>query len=320
MKKNWIFAFIPTPKITGVNLRINSHANLVWGFILASFLILPLSASALGQMSQPIKIDNALRGAQINQEITAVNTENKKITVEFTAGGQIKDWTKFYKTNNLKNSVTTTTIEAQANLSMIAIFSVPTDAPNGEYTGVVSVTNVPDKTAAPDQSSASLSQKIDRKVTIKVSDQEIVSLEVSVIPKAYEIKAGDPLSVRIIYDNRSNVSLKPSINFKIKADEKTVYNVIYPYPESELAVNPQAIQEIPALEIPTMNLGEGKYLAQLEFMRGDKVILEKQFGFTIGKTNAGASGSSSKGLIWLIGLAVLVIIIYTGFRLKKSKS
>ena len=68
-----------------------------------------------------------------------------------------------------------------------------------------------------------------------------------------------------------------------------------------------------------MNLAEGKYLAQLEFMRGDKVILEKQFGFSIGNVNAGASGSSSKSLIWLIGLIVLVIIIFTANQFRKAK-
>ena len=294
----------------------------IFAFTLAAFLVLPISASALGQMSQPIVIDNAMRGAQINQEIIAVNTEDKKITVEFTAGGQIADWVKFYATDDLKNSVATTTIEARANLNMIAIISVPKDAPNGEYIGAVSVTSIPDKAEQSDQSSASMAQKIDREVTITVSDVEDVSLEASVIPKSYDMKTGESLSVRIIYDNRSNVSLSPSISFKIKKDEQTVYNVIYPYPDGEPAVNPQAIQEIPALEIPTTGLANGKYRAQLAFRRGDKTILEKQFGFSIGTQSSAFAtkiGNFFGGnLGGLLGLAAVILVIIIGLLVKRN--
>lgn len=294
----------------------------VFIFIFASFLVLPISASALGQMSAPINITNALRGAKINQEIIAVNGEAKPISVIFTGDGQIKDWVKFYQLSDLKNAVATTTIGAKANLNMIAIFSIPSDAANGEYKGVVSITSIPDKAEKTDQSSASMAQKIDREVTIKVSDTEVISLEASVIPKSYDMKSGEPLSVRIIYDNRSNVSLSPSINFKIKQDDKTVYNVIYPYPESETAVNPQAIQEIPALEITTASLANGKYLAQLAFMRGDKVILEKQFSFSIGMQGS-AFATKIADLLdgksgGLLALAALIIIVIIGMLVKKN--
>lgn len=294
----------------------------IFTLALAVLLVLPISASALGQMSQPINITNALRGEQIHQELIAVNGEAKPISAIFTGSGQIKDWVKFYKPNDLKNPVATTTIEAKANLNMIAVFSVPADAANGEYTGLISITSIPDKAAKTDQSSAAMAQKIDRQVTIKVSDTETVKLEASVIPKSYDLKSGEPLSVRIIYDNRSNVSLSPSINFKIKSDDQTVYNVIYPYPESEPAVNPQAIQEIPALEIPTLNLADGKYTAQLAFTRSDKVILEKQFGFSIG---TGGLAFATKitdllkgGSAWLFGLLIIILLAVVGWFYKRS--
>jgi hypothetical protein len=38
----------------------------IFTFILAAFLVLPISASALGQMTQPINITDALRGQQIS--------------------------------------------------------------------------------------------------------------------------------------------------------------------------------------------------------------------------------------------------------------
>ena len=298
----------------------------IFVFISAAFLVLPISASALGQMTQPIKITDALRGQQIHQEIIAVNGEAKAISVIFTGGGQIKDWVKFYKPQDLKNSVATTTIEAKTNLNMTAVFSIPADVANGEYTGVVSVTSVPAAAEKTDQSSASMTQKIDREVTITVSDTEVISLAASVIPKTYDLSAKESLSVRVIYDNQSNISLSPSISFKIKNDDdKTVYNVIYPYPEGEPAVNPRAIHEIPALEIPTMTLANGKYVASLEFRRGDKTILEKQFGFSVGLYRGGGGFLSKVNLTALknswqeIALALAALILVAAFAFGRKK-
>ncbi len=298
-----------------------------FAFILAACLVLPLSASALGQMSEPIDIKDAMRGQQINQEIIVINNEDKKIAVEFTASGQIEGWVKFYKPGDLKNQVSTTSAEVGKNLNMIAVFSIPNDIPNGEYTGYVSVSNLPDLYVDKNQSGASLTQKIDRQVTIKISDTENVKLEVSVIPETYDIGLNQPLKVRVIYDNQSNISLTPSVSFKIKtADEegKTVYNVIYPYPEGVAAVNSRGYFEIPALEIPTTGIAKGKYLAQLQFIRGDKSLIDKQFSFSVG---APSSAFASKigaifggNSIWLFGLLALILLGIAGWLYKKNSN
>jgi len=291
-------------------------------FILTVFLVLPISASALGQMSQPINLTNAMRGQQINQEMIVVNNDDKQIIAEFSASGQIKDWVKFYLPGDLKNFKATTTIEARTNLNLIAVFSIPQDIPNGEYKGFISVANLPDLYVAKDQSSASLTQKIDRQVTIKISDTETVNLAVSVIPETYDLTLNQPLNVRIIYDNQSNVSLTPAINFKIKKDEQTVYNVIYPYPEGVAPVNSRAYFEIPALSIPTAGLAAGQYSAQLQFLRADKVLEEKQFGFSLGSPTS-ASGEKAAGFFggklngWL-GLLAVILVIIIGLLVKRK--
>lgn len=297
----------------------------IFAFILASVLVLPLAASALGQMSQPINITDAIRGQKINQELIVVNNENKQIWVEFTASGDIKDWVKFYLPTDLNNPLATTTAEEGKNLNMIAVFSIPNDIPNGEYKGFVSVSNMPDLYVAKDQSGSSVTQKIDRQVTIKISDQESVKLEVSVIPETYDLSQNQDLNVRIIYDNQSNISLSPSISFKIKTsnqDEKTVYNVIYPYPDSVAAVNSRGYFEIPALKIPTTGIVKGEYVAQLQFLRGDKVLIEKQFSFSIG-TQGSAFATKITDLFdgksgGLLALAALAIIIIIGMMVKRN--
>lgn len=286
--------------------------------------VFPSAALALGQMSAPINITNALRGQKINQEIIAINNEEKQIAVEFTASGQIKAWTKFYKPANLNSHIATTTITGRSNLSVTAVFSIPQDIPNGEYKGTVSVSKLPDLYVPKDQPSVSVMQKIDRQVTIKISDQENIKLAVSVIPEAYDLAINQPLNVRIIYDNQSNISLSPAISFKIKKDEQTVYNVIYPYPEGVAPVNSKGYFEIPALTIPTAGLAQGKYLAQLKFLRADKVIAEKQFSFSLGLYGA-AGIFKNFNLTTLqnnwqeIILALAAVLLVAGFAIGKKK-
>jgi hypothetical protein len=295
----------------------------IFVFILALFALAPVSVLALGQMTQPINITDAMRGQKINQELIVVNNEKTQIGVVFTASGQIKDWVKFYTPGDLQNPVATTTAEAGKNLNMIAVFSVPNDAPNGVYKGAVSVSNLPGLYAPKDQSSASLTQKIDRQVTISISAAENIKLDVSVIPETYDIGLNQPLSVRIIYDNQSNVSLTPSISFKIKTnDDKaaTVYNVIYPYPDGVAAVNAKGNFEIPALKIPTSGIAKGEYLAQLQFLRGDTVLSEKQFAFSIGTQGAAIASKMGGSSIWGIGILVLIILVIAGWFYKKNMS
>ena len=286
---------------------------------LALFILCPMVALALGQMSSPINIQDAQRGQQIHQEIIAVNSDNMEVPVEFSAEGDIKDWVEFFNPNDLENAVNTATIGATTNLKMTAIISVPEDTPNGEYKGFISVANNPAAGEDSDESSASVKQKIDREVTINVSDVETVSLDVSVIPETYDIGLNQPLKVRIIYDNQGNISLKPQIGFKIMQDENTVYNVIYPYPDGEPEVNSMARHEIPALEIPTNGLEKGKYLAQLEFVRNGETLVAKDFSFSIGDVAKDGSGMMNKNNILFIGLLIVIVIVAI-IIIKKKKS
>lgn len=277
--------------------------------------LLPNAVLALGQMSEPINIANAMRGQKLNQEIIAVNNENRGITVEFSTSGEIADWTKFYNPNDLENPLTTATIAASSNLNVIAIFDIPEDLPNGEYKGAISIAKTPNDRDSEDEPSVAVTQKIDRQVSITISDEEVIKLAVSVIPEMYDIKSNQPLKIRIIYDNQSNISLTPSISFKIKKseDDQTVFNVIYPYPESEEPVNSRAQYEIPTLEIPTAGLANGKYYVQLEFKRGDDSLAQEQFGFSIGSSGSLLGNINFNLKTILIILAVIFIVIATFF-------
>ena len=278
-----------------------------------SLLFLPKLVFALGQMTEPIIIENALRGEKIQQEIIAVNSDKEPMVVKFSAEGQIKDWVKFFLLEDMENLIATATIPAQGTLRVIAIFDVPGDAVNAEYRGAISVSSVSGGVVESEESGAAVLQKIDREVAIAVSDKEVINIKnTSVIPKDYDLNIGEPLSVRVIYDNQSNVSLAPQVRLKIKKGDKNVYDIIYPYPEEETAVNPGSRHEINPIIAQTPDWPEGKYSAQLSFYHKDDLLLEKQFQFSISEKNSfsmiGVVGKFSSPW-WLIIIALVLIAV-----------
>jgi hypothetical protein len=203
--------------------------------------------------------------------------------------------------------------------------NIPSDIANGKYTGRLSVTNLPDANASNTESQAAVKQKIDREVTITISDQENVNIEgTSVIPESYDLAPGAPLNIRVIYDNQGNVKLSPQIRVKITKDEKSVYDMIYPYPEDEKAVNSKSQQEIKPLSIQTMGWENGAYQVQLAFSRGEEKLLEKSFRVTIDEKSAsfvsGFSGNIKTNLMWFAIVLVVAATAFAGKRLNRKKA
>jgi hypothetical protein len=290
-------------------------------FIISAILFSLLSlqsALAIGQITEPIDIKDALRGQEVTATLTLLNSGEGQAAFDVKAEGQIAAWASFYKIEDkkLESPVTRLFIPAKSYLDATVKFTVPTDAPNGKYTGVIAVMSVPVELKETGTTSSNVSQRVDRQVSITVSDKEVVSFDVSVIPDKYDFALGEPLKIRIIYDNHGNTSIDPQVQVKIKNDEQTFYNAIFPYPESETAVRSGSQQEIPALEIPITNLADGNYWAELDFLYKGESRLKKQFSFTIGtksKEPGKVLGASTlmdnlKDNWWVAVLAVVVIL------------
>lgn len=248
--------------------------------------IMPNLALGIGQTTDPIEIKNALRGKEYQETMIVINTDKTNSTVSFGAQGDVEKWVEFYKFNDYNSKLSEISMAAGEKRNISVIFKIPGDAPNGTYKGFLSVIKKPDGSSKGEGSESSVSQRIDREVTIDISDAEIISFEVSVIPKTYDMKKNENLEIRLIYDNRGNVSIAPQAQVKISKDDKTVYNSIFPYPESEPSVKPGAIYEIPAIQIPTNNFEKGKFRAEMSFLVNGKATLEKSFGFSVDLLNS----------------------------------
>ena len=289
---------------------------------LLSFL-LPQTSSAIGLISKPIIIDNGLRGETFQETLKVLNSEENSITFELLAEGDITNWVTFYAPTNLESPITQIQAPAKLYSDITVLITVPTDAANGNYIGKLTIKSAPQIEQDNEGASANVSQKLSQDVLITVTDQENVKLAVSVIPHTFDLKKNETLNIRFIYDNQGNVSLKPNIQIKISKlgdkDKKIqIYNAIFPYPDNLQAVKPGAIYEIPAIEIPTTGWANNKYLAEIEFLHNNQSMLLEDFKFNIGTTGFVLGIKDIKINWYIIGGAILIILIALALVLSKK--
>jgi uncharacterized membrane protein len=287
----------------------------------------------IGQTTDPIIISDALRGQTFQKEVIVINTEKEPATVEIVADGDIADWTKFFRKTDLSAPIASIDLDQGERINLFAEITIPNDVKNGKYSGFISAIKKPKSQENSSDSSSSVNQKIDRVVEIEVKDEENISIRVSVIPESYDIDEKASLKVRFIYDNIGNVAVKPDINFKIKKDDKSIFNIAYPYPENLESVKPKAIFEIPEIEVPTVTLEKGDYAAEIDFAVDGDIVSSEQFRFSIGKIIDEKSGinrnkvtiiKGSLNKIWialaLAGSLIFAAAIYYFLRPRNKKS
>ena len=255
------------------------NSTLILAVLIIS-LFFPIAIKAIGQISKPIIIENALRGQDYQEEIVIFNTEKNNIIVQLNANDGIQDWVTFYSLDDSQTPITETEIDGSSKIKLNAIIHISESAPNGEYKGLISAISKPKSNTTTTDSVAYLSQKIDRPVTITVSDNEIIKMDVSVIPNEYDLIKDEKLSVRIIYDNQGNIDIKPQIQLKIKKDENIISNLIYPFPEDSNPVRPNQRLEIDPIVLQTVGYMPGEYMAELSFLINNEPIINKHFAFS----------------------------------------
>ena len=216
-------------------------------------------------------------------------------------------------------------LPAEKFINVKAKISVPQDMPNGTYTGKILVFLTASGQVATEDTSVNVSQEVSRDVTVTVTDKEIIKLKTSFIPSTYNVGQGKPLSIRVLYANEGNVTVKPELHLKVsKKEGATVYNVIFPYPDDQETVRAYAQKEIPAVEWQTTGQDMGNYTAEMKvFLNGSEMQTES-FDFSIGNANLGALaalslfGSNTMMLVWLgIGAVVaagIFIILKKGIK------
>lgn len=294
--------------------------------VLLSF-VLTASVSAIGQMTEPIVINDALRGQEIPQRVTLINSENQVVTFKVVGTGQIKDWVSFYEESDLSKALSEVQVSANYYHNVKAVFRIPNDTPNGTYTGMIDAIIAPNQDA--NSQSTSVNMKVSRAVTINVSDKEIVALDAFIVPVDNTVLAGKPAQIKVTYDNRGNVSLKPSLQLKVYgANNAVVFNAIFPYPDNIDAVKSLERKELPLIEWPTAGQDAGEYLTEvLVLIDGKEVKMEpitfrvtdSQLPGSMGGAMANLGSIPVQWLIVVVGLIVTVAALLFMLLIKKTK-
>ena len=280
----------------------------------------------IGQSTDPIVFKNVLRGETVTSVLNLSNSEENSVLFEFESSGDIDGWATFYKSDDTEFSNPVTAVEALAktNLRAYVKFTIPDDAANGTYDGEVAILVAPIATeTAEGDSSVDVFQRVGRAVRITVSDEEAIDLGGTVVPSSYVVASGGLLDVKVIYENKGNVSLKPDIQLKVSKDSKTIFTATYPYPEGEVAVKPTEQKIFPSLiQWSTAGQADGQYRAEFKVMVNGQVYHEESFRFNIGSVFLGGllafmGGAGTGG--WLIGLGVLLLVLSVILSSKKRR-
>ncbi len=288
-------------------------------FLIALGFIFPQNVMGIGQMTKPIEIKSILRGQTTESTLVLYNTEEKEVKYKLAASGAISSWTSFYTIVDSDNSIDEIQISAKSNIKAIARFTVPQDAANGTYKGEVMIIEEPEKTEG-GKVNVLVGSRIGRSVSITVTDHEIIKINATIIPNKHELAKNETLKIRVIYDNQSNVSVSPQIQFKIKKYDQVVFNIIYPFPESESPIKPLERKELPAIEISTASFEEGVYLADINISQEGKEVLKRDFKFSVGifeESGAnligivkGVSGNTDPKINWFtIAIAAIALFV-----------
>jgi uncharacterized membrane protein len=265
-----------------------------------SFLVFCLGIAAnvfaIGMITEPIVIENILRGGEISKTVTVFNPEGSEVVYTLGTEGGIKGWAEFFEIGKLDTPVTKVNVPAKTYYDVIAKIKVPDGTPNGEYTGEIFVKLEPKEQPNEGENTVSVAQMISREVRIKVTDQEVIKLDTTLIPETYDVKQGQSLKIKIIYENLGNISLKPNLQLKITStsDEKAVFNAIFPYPETEDAVKPGETKTMPIFEWQTTGQPKGRYGVEVTTLIGSEVSEKNDFHFNIGDVSLGGELGSKE--------------------------
>ena len=250
---------------------------------------------AVGIISQPISIEDAMRGQIVEDQLQLINSKDEEISFDLSAGGDIADWTTYYTIGDIEKPLNQALVSAKSSTQTGVLIKVPDGTPNGEYKGSLIAFYKPSKKeSSEDKILVSISQKFTRQVTITVTDTEIVKLKAMVMPIKYIIAPNKPLQIRLIYTNQGNIAIRPQAQIKIFQDDGAeIFDAIYPYPKKEIAVKPLKTKEI-IVSYNTGELAEGKYRAEAVITLNGEELHKDDFTFSISIEDADDTNKTNK--------------------------
>ncbi|MFA6376176.1 MAG: hypothetical protein WCX69_02115 [Candidatus Paceibacterota bacterium] len=289
--------------------------------IFASSLFFAAPAYGIGQITTPIVIPNAIRGEEVAADLVFVNSDITKGNFKLSASGEIGNWTTFYTATDKKNKIADIfSILANTQMGAVAIFTIPMDIPNGTYKGVVTVETVPDVETTSDSTHISVGQTISRSVSITITEKEDVAASVSIIPLKYTFSPKEKLNLTIHVRNTGNITIKPSVRLNITEAGNSIFDVIYPYPNTKDVIKPSTTVTLDPIQWQPMDGKLGDFVANVEVLVGDVSVGKSVIPFTVVADRnmfLASIENFANGSMWSITLMLVGILALLTFGFLK---
>ncbi len=283
---------------------------------------------AIGQMTEPIVINEVLRGQEFIKEIRLFSSQETVQSYALQAEGDIESWVSFYSQEDtgFETALSQAEVPARGYLTLSAKINVPIDVPNATYLGQIVVATLPPEDSETGETSALVRQRVGREVTITITDQEIIQLEADIIPISYDLNQGESLEIKTVYHNQGNVLLTPDLGIKIKRLDETVFQAIFPYPETEEPVKPKTSKAVIAAQWSSAGQQGGRYLVEVTVLVEGEVIKIEEFSIVVSSSLdqflsfISFIGFGNLTLAWvIIGLVIGLIILGLGLAIRRIK-
>jgi hypothetical protein len=210
------------------------------------------------------------------------NPQDRPAVYTIGTMGDINGWVKFFEKGNLITGIKEVTVPAKKYYDIIAVIKVPEGTPNGKYEGEIFIKEAPSDPITKEDNTVFVSQMVSRPVTITVTDEEIVRLEAKAMPENYDIGSGQALKIRMVYENLGNIAIKPDCQLKITKDGQSIFNAIFPYPETEETIKPAETKNMSYLEWQSAGQDNGRYYAEFTVLSNGETLAKSDFYFNIG--------------------------------------
>lgn len=298
-------------------------------FTLAIFFA-PRSVLAIAMAGDPIVVENAIRGESFSNNLLILNPASKIAHYELSATGEIEDWVTFYKQGDLTNPITKIEVPEKTNIEILVKIAIPQTIPNAIYNGKIVLGEIASPNQQSNKNQQSVYLKVDRSVSVTVSDKENISAGLTVISPNNNVVLGDSLQIKIAVRNNGNVSLKPNFELIItKKDGNEVFNAIFPFPKEEVPVMPNEMREYRTpINWSTIGQELGEYAASYRLVGNNNAVYDNgSFAFQINEKEsylpAALSQSINKDLLYIFYFItagiVLVIILFLIKFFRKQK-
>ena len=178
-------------------------------FLVLIFLLMFKIASAgpiIGVSPGNLDFKNVLRGGYAEKFLTITLSSNDPINANLEARGEIAEWLNF--SENI-------TISKNKPARIVIAVEPPSDIPNGNYNGFISVSTEPLTSAGEEGSATGIVRAVlDVVVNVEITDIEILQCSAGNF-RVYSAEKGDDIKFEIDVSNQGNIRLKPKINVDI---------------------------------------------------------------------------------------------------------